>query len=322
MENNEKIKNAFIKASDLRIGLVLDDDYWGYTLENSEKLFGYKTLWENFQTMLSSDFNNDIDLYNAELLKLHIVFKNMADFLNYKKKSIKKEMYNETLFNFVKNKSDLEKKIFNKRYYLSIDLKNAIFQCLEYFNCCEGKTFDEFIKTKTDYPQLLDLRGNKLKCWDEVTMKIGQQALMRMGLVILSLIYDTDHPIVNYVKENLDLAMIRTDELLFAIGDENDFPTELIEEYCGKDCEIGGFVCHINILQYGLIHYKINGEEMYKTYYDDVLTGKRKINAKNCLYMWQLNKLYNEEKLTDKDKVIRDGSGYLPFTYDIEIIRD
>ena len=86
--------------------------------------------------------------------------------------------------------------------------------------------------------------------------------------------------------------------------------------------EIGGFMCHINLFKYGLIHYKINGTEMYKAFFDNVITGKRKFNAKNCLYMWQLNKLFSGEKLNEFDMVIRDGSSYTKFNDKIEIIKD
>ena len=60
---------------------------------------------------------------------------------------------------------------------------------------------------------------------------------------------------------------------------------------------------------------------MYKAFFDNVITGKRKFNAKNCLYMWQLNKLFNGEELNELDKMIRNGSGYIKFNDKIEIIK-
>mgnify|MGYP003463415804 FL=1 len=81
-------------------------------------------------------------------------------------------------------------------------------------------------------------------------------------------------------------------------------------------------MCHINLFKYGLIHYKFNGDETYKAFFDDVVTGKRKFNAKNCLYIWQLNKLFSGKKLNQSDKMIRDGSGYIELNDKIEIIKD
>ena len=152
---------------------------------------------------------------------------------------------------------------------------------------------------------------------------VGDQILRRMGMAALSKIYEDNHPLIKYIKEKgLKIAEIRTDEILFYVGETNDLSEEFVNEFCSKDMEIGGFMCHINLFKYGLIHYKINGTEMYKAFFDNVITGKRKFNAKNCLYMWQLNKLFSGEKLNEFDKVIRDGSSYTKFNDKIEIIKD
>lgn len=322
MITNEEYKNAFINASDARIAFILEDQYWDYLVEGSENICGYKSLWENFCKMLKEDFNDDINLYNNEFYKLKRKFKSLGKYMERNMPNITKEMYNAELFDFVSHKNDLGKLMYDGHYYLSIDLKDAAFQFLDYFNCIPNKTFDEFVKEITDYSQILCFRGNKLKCWNEITLCVGDQMQRRMGMAVLSKIYENSHPLIKYIKEKgLKIAEIRTDEILFYVGETNDLSEEFVNEFCGKDVEIGGFMCHINLFKYGLIHYKINDNEMYKAFFDNVITGKRKFNAKNCLYMWQLNKLFNGEELNELDKMIRNGSSYIKFNDKIEIIK-
>jgi hypothetical protein len=110
---------------------------------------------------------------------------------------------------------------------------------------------------------------------------------------------------------------------MFHIGEENNIPEDILNEFCGKDIVFDGLIFHINVYQYNLIHYTLNGEEMFKSFLDNVITGKRKFNAKNCTYMWHLNKLYEGEELTEKDMAIIGGDGLAePFTLDIKILED
>ena len=48
----------------------------------------------------------------------------------------------------------------------------------------------------------------------------------------------------------------------------------------------------------------------------------RSNSAKNCLYIWQLNKLFSGKKLNQSNKMRRDGSGYIELNDKIEIIKD
>lgn len=324
MVSDKDIKNAFIRASDARILFPLDDEYWLYFLEGSEEMCGYYSLWNDFKKFLKEHFNNDVNLYNYEFHKIRRTFEDLGDFFSEYKTNITKEMYNPELYNFTREKKNLGKLLHNKHYYLSIDLKNAAFQCLDYFKCLGNETFSEYLTKITEHPEILQFRGNKIRCWDEVTIRAGQQYLLRMCFVILSKFYESDHKIMKYIRDNnLQLSNIRTDELMFHIGEENNIPEDILNEFCGKDIVFDGLIFHINVYQYNLIHYTLNGEEMFKSFLDNVITGKRKFNAKNCTYMWHLNKLYEGEELTEKDMVIIGGDGLAePFTLDIKILED
>ena len=233
---------------------------------------------------------------------------------------------NETLMAFLRNlKYDRKSNpvLLQGGYYLSIDIKEAFPKVLDYMGVLKGDSFTEYISKYITRPEIMDWRGNRLDALKCMERYMGDTFLPYWEFMALSRMYDSDHEVIKYIKDNgLKLAKINGDEMMFEIGEEMTVPQEFIDKWCKKDADIAGLTCHVRILQYGLVHYKINGQEQWKAYYDNYVTGHRKYNAKNCLYIHQLDKLYRGKKLSEKDKVLKNGSGIRKFTDTIEILKD
>jgi hypothetical protein len=147
--------------------------------------------------------------------------------------------------------------------------------------------------------------------------------MVRMAMVLLSRIFESNHDVIMFIKNNkLKLVRILNDELVFDVGPKNNLPSDFIKEFCAKDFIVDGIEFHVNVYQYKLIHYTYNGFDMYKAIFDNPVTNKRKFNSKTCLYTWQLNKMYNGEELTEKDKVQFINGKIVPFTDEIKILND
>lgn len=323
MITNLNIKKSFLSSIQPRFNFILDDVYWDYILASSNDAFGIKTLWDNFNNLINEKYNGDISLFDNDVYNLLTAFERLMKIVSDKLPYISKDYYNEELHHF--NNTRLEKgiKMINGNFYLSIDLKNALFQCFEKFGGFYDYTLQDFLKIHTMVPEIFDLRGVKLKCADIVIDYIGEQYMVRMALALLSQIYDSDFELIKFIKENhLKLVRINNDELIFDLGPEISLPDNIINKFCGKDFVVNDIEFHVNLYQYKLIHYTYNGTEMYKTIYDYPLSGKRKFNSDKCIYAWQLNKLYNGEELNEKDKVININGEIVPFNDEIIILKD
>lgn len=316
-------KRAFVLAIEDRIGLVLDDEYWDYMLEFYENDLGYKSEYEKFCKFIDEKMNGDLKAYRKEIYKVRSALMDLALYFKKTNFGIRAKDCNEELRNFVVNKSQSGKLMHNGHYYLSIDIKKANFQTIDFLNLLKGKKIEEYIKEILEYPEIMDYKGNRLEVWNYMERIMGRSLLLKWELHCLSKIYESDHEIIKFIKENnLKLSKINGDEIAFEIGEEMTLPQDFVNKWCKEDVDIAGLTCHVRILQYGLVHYKINGQEQWKAYYDNYVTGHRKYNAKNCLYIHQLDKLYRGKKLSEKDKVLKNGPGIRKFTDTIEILKD
>lgn len=325
MINDKEIKQEFIKAIDGRVQLILDDNYWDYLLNEYEFDYGYKTEYERFKAFIEDKFKGDIQLYKKEIAELN---RNIIPYLSVMQSTypkISQSDYNDIIVDFAERKKAKDKSIVMEEgaYYLTIDLKDAFTQMIDYFHLCGNLTFNDAIGKCTKVPEIITFRGNKLNIYNRVEDSMGNLRTYKMLLIILSKIYDTDDELINYIKDNnLVLSKILGDELYFKLGDKMTLNKTLINKYCKGVVNINGFDCHVNIVKYGKIHYTYNGIEKYMGYYDNYLTKSRKFHNKTCIYLWQLNKLYKGETLNEKDMYLKDGQGYMPFIDKIEILSE
>ena len=319
-----KVRQAFINAVDVRIGMPVVDPYWQYYIDAYEDTYGYSTKWDNFCEMISTSFSGSLSEYRSEYKTCRDNLMALAVCLRGTKMNFSGA--NETLMTFLSNlKNDRSASPIMRKggYYLSIDIKEAFPKVLDYMGVLNGETFEEYISKYITHAEIMNWRGNRLDALKRMERYIGDTFLPYWEFMALSRIYDSDHEIIKYIKENnLKLAKINGDEMMFEIGEVMNVPQEFIDKWCKEEVDMAGLICHVRILQYGVVHYKINGQERWKTYYDNYVTGNRKYNAKNCLYIHQLDKLYRGKKLTEKDKVIKNGSGIRKFTDTIEILKD
>lgn len=315
-------KQEFILAVGDRVGLIMDDDYWDYWLKSHEDDYGYESKYKEFSTYIDKIWGGDVKKYRKEKYKIREIMLDLVHYFKREKFGIKRKDCNEVLKDFLINKALKGSLMHTGHYYLSIDMKEANFQTIDYLDLMKGKKIEDYIKENSDFPEIMDYKGNRLEIWDYMEEKMGASLLQKWELFCLSKIYESDHEIIKYIKDNnLNLCKINGDEMMFEIGKEMSLPQDFVDKWCKKDVDIEGLICHVRILQYGLAHYKINGQEQWKAYYDNYVTGQRRYNAKNCLYIHQLDKLYRGKKLTEKDKVIKNGTGFRDFIEKIEILK-
>ena len=318
------IKESFIRSVWCKYPLILDDKYWDYYLQVSEKDYGYQTSFTQFCSMIKDVFNDNVNDYEAEtqcaLYKLSdalILYK--PNFPKLKWDSLSNEI--QSLYHGNINKMD--KNLEFGKYYLSVDLKESCIQVIDYYKLFGDKAFDDIIESEI-YKGILEWKGNRISAWDKAEEYIGHVPLLKMEYTMLSKILTNSNEISDYIKDkSLPLTAIRGDEMLLELPIKTtiddfllDFPLTL------NDWEIEDIKFHLKIIKYDHVHFKINGKEKYASFNENCSNGQRNYITKSCSYLHQLNKLYNGEDLSEMDLVIRDGSGYRPFIDKIEIIRD
>lgn len=320
---DDKLKTAFLRTIDARVPIINDEKLWEYYLDEYEKDLDYKTLWKKFKKMIKDSFNDDLKQYNDEVANALRLFSLIGEDIRKEKPIITKENYSDAINDFVHGFSTGEngKRYEDDVYYLTLDLKDAFYQCIDRFSLLKNKTFDEFIKENFPHPEIFDWRGIKIKICHAMDKKYGKAFLLKMELCLLSEIYDSDNSLIKQIKDlGLNIASVDGDSLAFKIGPENTLPKEFMKKYCNKEHVIDGIKIHVYVNKFNRIHYKINGEEHSVSFFTSAIDGKRRYRTKFCPYLWQLVKIYNKEELTEKDMFIREGSGYVLFRDKIEIL--
>ena len=311
-------KIAFIKAIDSRITFPINNDLWDYYLNGAEFDYGYKTLWGEFNDFIKDEYNNSIENYTDELRLINMLFNTLSEtFKTYP--IITKNDLDNTIIDVLTNDNQLK-----KGYYVSIDLKDAILQCYKYFNIFDEDGIVGVFEKNSFNKNILKFRGNKINIHQILFSGAKENTYWEMCAFLLNKIYTSDHNIISFLKEkNIPLYFINGDDLLFYIGEENTILKDFIDSYCNKDFIINGIECHVNILYYNNIDYKINDEEKTIGYFDNVVTKKRKYTIKNCYYIWQLDKIYRGIPLIDKDRITV-GNHYktVPFLDKITILKN
>ena len=319
MITNKEKKIAFIKSIDPRIVLPLEDDLWEYYLDGTELDYGYKTSWLKFQDFIKNDYKDSVESYVEEKKKINILFNTISKtFKTYP--IIKKDDMDETLLKILTEPNNKKE----EGYYITIDLKDAILQCIKYFKIFDDEGIIGLFKTHSFNENILNFRGNKINICSILFNRTNDNFFWTLCSFLLNKIYISEHILLRKIKEfNLSLVNIKGDELLFYIGKENTLPQDFIDNFCNKDFIINGIECHVKLLYYNYYSYKINNEEKNISYFDNVITKQRKYGVKNCYYIWVLNKLYNDEPLIDKD-LITVGNHYktVPLLDKITILKN
>lgn len=316
-------KYAFITAVGDRIGLVLDDNYWDYMLKAHEEDYGYQTEYKKFSKYIDDVWSGDVKSYRKELYKIRNTLVDLAWYFRKNDFGIRGKDCNKDLKEFVLSGTSEDRTMLHGHYYLSIDLKNADFQVVDYLNLLHGETINDYIRKTSEHTEIMEYKGNRNRTWDYMEKIMGHSKLYIWELYCLSKIYESDHEIMQYIRDNnLKLRKINGDELIFEIGEDMNLPQDFIDKWCKHDVGIEGLTCHVKALRYGLAHYTINGQEQYKSFYDNHVTGQRKYVTKNCIYIHQLDKIYRGKKLTEKDNAIKNGQGFKKFSDKIIILEN
>ena len=246
MELDYKLKGLFCLWDYIYPPMIFEENIWKYRCEVLEKDFEINTKWSKFTDNFNVEFGG-----NIMNLEKHVenVLSEIKKSLNSNKKFEKviSQQPSPNITNIIKKQESL----WIGHTYLSIDLYRACNQALEFKDCLNGKTWDDFLKDFTDSNLIKDskwIRVNVIPNEDLIDFKVNFHPL-------LDKILESNHPIINKLNElNCCIVSFKDDELVYDItGYENEF-SQISEKilYC-----INGIYVHIKQWKFDSMLYEI-----------------------------------------------------------------
>lgn len=280
-----EIKKRFCRDTKLNFPLF-EDDYFYYYIELYNNLFQSKDKFEEFLKMLEN-FNSSEDF-----LTYYIEIKDKI-ISDVTKKSSYNEFINTDMKKFETDINFSKKDIFNlanvNKLFLSIDLKKANFQSLNYFNknILDADSYHKFISKYTPYSYMQKSKHMREVVFGELNPKRQVKIERYIISVLLKNILDN----TNILFKNIYL---NNDEIIFEIINEQNIKMNISNiKTISKNMNIDVSIEFYKLKQIGTKNKWFIKEFLNKDGFDIVVVPK--------LFMPQVIKYLENKPIEERD---------------------
>lgn len=222
---NRELYKRFVNDNNLPIPILRDDESFFYYINLYEDLYGSKTLYENVCNEIAvshngsgEEFLNDYSSTRDNIIKDILAHPKYVDFIeaDMSKFNVSDKLKSVSRGN-VYNEENIGK------VFLSIDLKEANFQAIHYYDksIVKGeKTYSEFVSHYTSSEYFQNSKYTRQVIFGKCNA--GRQITIEKHLI--SKFYDE----FTYDTDKFELVKFNNDELVFEIKDFDIFPRENI----------------------------------------------------------------------------------------------
>lgn len=208
----------FVSDEKLPIQVIKDEKYFNYILDLLEDSFGSRTKWNGWLKVIESQYEGDSKKYLADFYKIReSVISDMKANRAYQEfNTCNMNKYQVTDMPQV-GSYEIYRPGNQGKYYLSLDLKKANFQALQFVGVIEkGLTYENWLKRWTDLPHLLNSKYLRVVVFGQLNP--GRHITVEK--FITSEIYKhIDRS--NILKDVAQLVSFRNDELIWEVSKNN-----------------------------------------------------------------------------------------------------
>ena len=261
--------------------LTMNELLFEYTLTNFEYDYRCKSLWSDFKSRCDMTYGEFCEIYNGVIQRAELV--NELD--------IDLSQFDTDWCNLSEHNKDLE----YGRVYLSLDMYHSYSQMMDKLNIFPME-FDDLINDSISHPVLKD--NKKLRLCFYHTLKFHEDTKHYVTSLFED-VYNSDDVVVQMIKK-LNIHQVNVDELVFDI-------TECLDEfipYIGKRI-IGGIQLNISVFTQHRIRYEDEWNKECEIHIREYTTHVDYV-SKNCRYLNQLYKAYNNLPISELDLYVVD----------------
>lgn len=301
------LKKRFV--DDLKFPItVFEDGYWEFYLELYEREFHVKTLWEKLLEDIEGEYEGNIQSFLSDFYKMReeiiTSIKTSEEYQQFNNENMEEKFGIKNLPFFGVKKSDIYNEGFVNSWYISLDLKKANFQALNYYNHRIFNKERPNVDLDTYYNDWINsfIEGKQTLSWYAPISKYLRQVIFgncnpsRQITVERYLIGNFCSKLLesNILQgKNAEVVEFGTDEIVLKLENINDWCEEEFQGQIKNLCDTMGITVKAKVFFLTSIEFKTPNDHTIRVYKKQFNTGEFEYKAINRFWYAQVYELLN-----------------------------